>query len=72
MYPENSEVGAINRYFLKVANTYTHAIVYNNYINQLTFENIVGKYMSTYLSNPTGDTLSNVLKKIAEDLAREV
>ena len=72
MYPENSEVGAINRYFLNIANNYTHPIVYNNYINQLTFENIVGKYMSTYLSNPSGDTLQNVLKKIADDLAREV
>ena len=72
MFPENSEVGAINRYFLNIANSYTHPIIYNNYINQLTFENIVGKYMSTYLSNPSGDTLQNVLKKIAEDLAREV
>ena len=72
MYPENSEVGSINRYFLNIANNYTHPIVYNNYINQLTFENIVGKYMSTYLSNPSGDTLKNVLKNIADDLAREV
>jgi hypothetical protein len=72
MYPENSEVGAINRYFLNIANTYTHPIVYNNYINQLTFENIIGKYMSTYLSNPTGDTLQNVLIKIADDVKREV
>ena len=72
MYPENSEVGAINRYFLNIANTYTHPIVYNNYINQLTFENIIGKYMSTYLSNPTGDTLQNVLNKIADDVKREV
>ena len=50
-------------FFLNIANNYTHPIVYNNYINQLTFENIVGKYMSTYLSNPSGDTLQNVLKK---------
>ncbi len=72
MYPENSELGAINRYFLNIANNYTHPIVYNNYINQLTFENIVGKYMSTYLSNPAGEALQDVLNKIADDIKREV
>ena len=72
-YPAGgSELGAINRYFLNVANTYTHEIIYNNYMNQLTFENIIGKYMSTYLSNPKGETLQDVLNKIAEDVRREV
>ena len=70
--PEDSTLAGINQYFLNVATNYTHPIVYNGYIAQTTVEDIFGKYMSTYLSNPTGDTLSNVLEKIAADIDREL
>lgn len=72
MYPEDSTLGYINRYFLNVANNYTHPIIYNNYINQITFEDIVGKHMSTYLANPTGETLEEVIAKINADIDREL
>ena len=65
-------LAGINQYFLNVANNYTHPIVYNGYIAQTTVEDIFGKYMSTYLSNPTGETLQEVLDKIAADIDREL
>lgn len=70
--PENSELAEINQYFLNIANNYTHAIVYNKYMSQGTFEDIVGKYMSAYLANPSSTTLEKVLANIAEDVRREM
>lgn len=70
--PENAELAEINQYFLNVANNYTHPIVYNNCIGQDTFESILGKYVSDYLSNPKGTTLQAVLDKIAADVRREI
>lgn len=70
--PESAELAEINRYFLNIANNYTHAIVYNKAISQDTFENIIGKYMSDYLANPTGTTLQKVLENIASDINREL
>ena len=70
--PENAELAEINQYFLNVANNYTHPIVYNNSIGQDTFESILGKYVSDYLSNPKGTTLQAVLDKIAADVRREI
>ena len=70
--PDDLKLAEINQHFLKIANDYTHPIVYNKYIDQLTFENICGKYMSDYLSNPTGGTLQGVLDDIAEDLRRNI
>lgn len=70
--PESSELAEINQYFLNIANNYTHAIVYNKAIGQDTFEDIVGKYMSEYLANPTGTTLQKVLDSIAADVKREL
>lgn len=70
--PEDSQLAQINQYFLNVANNYTHAIVYNKYIGQETFEEIVGKYMSAYLANPSSTTLQKVLENIAEDVRREM
>lgn len=71
-YPEESELAAINQYFLKIANEYTHPIIYNQYIGQDTVEDIFGKHFSTYLSNPQGNSLQNVLTLIAEDIRREI
>lgn len=71
-YPENSELAEINQYFLEIANNYTHAIVFNKYMSQGTFEDIIGKYMSAYLANPSSTTLEKVLSNIAEDVRREV
>ena len=71
-YPENAELAEINQYFLNVANNYTHPIVYNNSIGQDTFESILGKHISDYLSNPKGTTLQAVLDKIATDVRREI
>ena len=62
----------INQSFLDIAANYTHPIVYNKYIDQLTFENICGKYMSDYLSNPSGASLQKVLDDIADDLKRNI
>ncbi len=70
--PENAELAEINQYFLNVANNYTHPIVYNNSIGQDTFESILGKHISDYLSNPKGTTLQAVLDKIATDVRREI
>ena len=70
--PEDSALAAINQYFLEIANNYTHPIVYNKYIGQDTFEEIVGKYMSNYLSNPKGSSLQEVLDNIASDVKREL
>lgn len=70
--PEESELAAINQYFLKIANDYTHPIVYNHYIGQDTVENIFGKYFSTYLSNPKGSSLETILTSIANDIRREM
>ena len=70
--PEDSALAAINQYFLEIANNYTHPIGYNKYIGQDTFEEIVGKYMSNYLSNPKGSTLQEVLDNIAADVNREL
>lgn len=70
--PENAELAEINQYFLNVANNYTHQIVYNNSIGQDTFESILGKHISDYLSNPKGTTLQAVLDKIATDVRREI
>lgn len=70
--PEDSSLAAINQYFLNIANNYTHPLVYNKYVGQGTFEDIVGKYMSDYLSNPTGSTLQQVLDNIAADVEREL
>ena len=70
--PEDSTLAGINQYFLNVANNYTHPIVYNGYIAQTTAEDIFGKHMSTYLSNPSGESLQSVLDKIAADIDREL
>lgn len=70
--PEDSQLAAINQYFLNIANNHTHAIVYNKYIGQETFEDIIGKYMSSYLANPSSTTLDKVLENIAEDVRREM
>lgn len=73
-FTENDDemLADINRYFLNIANNYTHPIIYNEYIPQITFEDIVGKYISTYLSNPSGESLDNVLKKISDDVKKEM
>lgn len=68
---EDSQLADINRYFLNIANKYTHPIVYNNEMSQVRFEDIVGKYMSDYLANPKGTTLQKVLDNIASDVKRE-
>lgn len=70
--PEDSTLAEINQYFLDIATNYTHAIVYNKYMGQETFESIVGRYMSAYLANPSSTTLSQVLNSIAEDVRREM
>ena len=70
--PEDSLLAQINQYFLNVANNHTHAIVYNKYIGQETIEDIVGKYMSAYLANPSSTTLDKVMENIAEELRLEV
>lgn len=70
-FPENGELAEINQYFLDVATNFTHPIVYNNYIGQETIEEIIGKYMSSYLANPSG-SLQKVLDDIAEDVRREL
>lgn len=70
--PEDSQLAEINQYFLNVANKYTHPIVYNTEMSQLSFENIIGKHMSDYLANPKGGTLQQVLDGIASDVKREL
>ncbi len=69
--PEDSRLAEINRYFLHIANEYTHPIVYHAEMSQIRFEDIVGKYMSDYLVNPKGTTLQKVLDNIASDVKRE-
>lgn len=70
-YPENGELAEINQYFLNVATEFTHPIVYNSYIGQETVEEIISKYMSSYLADPSG-SLKSVLDSIAEDVRREL
>lgn len=71
-HPEDSQLAKINQYFINVAQNYTHPITYNQYYDQEAFEDICGKYMSDYLSNPHGSTLQSVLDKIDEDLRRNI
>lgn len=73
-FTENDDetLAEINRYFLNIAEKYTHPIVYNKYIPQITFEYIADKYVSTYLRNPSGESLDKVLEKIANDVKKEL
>lgn len=70
--PEDYTLASINQYFLNIANNYTHPIVYNKYVGQSTFESIVGKYMSSYLNNPSGSTIQQLLDNIASDVNKEL
>lgn len=69
---DSPKLQEINNFFLNVANTYTHPIVYNKYLDQLTFETIVDNRMVDYFSNPKSVSLQSVLDLIAEDVRRNI
>lgn len=69
---DSPKLQEINNFFLNVANTYTYPIVYNKYLDQLTFETIVDNRMADYFSNPGSVSLQGVLDLIAEDVKRNI
>lgn len=70
-HPEDSTLAKINQYFLNIATSYTHPLVYNKAVSQDTVEEIMGKHISNYLSAPNGQ-INSVLQSIAQDIKKEL
>lgn len=72
MENEDANIAYINEFFMNIATNYTHEIVYNKYVSQEAFENIIGIYLIPYIENPSSSNLDKVLENIHNDLMLEI
>lgn len=70
--PDDAFLGKINKYFLNIAEKYSHSLEFNSYLTQETVEAAMQKHLSVHFLNPNQKDLQTVLNDIADEIKKKI